>query len=112
MRAGSLRNSIDIQEATDTSDGMGGVTKVWAAITDGAGVRASIWPLRATERLEAMKLELTVTHRIRIRYRTGITAAMRIKFNDPAGARYFNIRSIINNDERGIMLEFLAEEEI
>jgi len=112
MRSGSLRHSIDIESGKATSDGMGGETIVFTAISDGSGIRASIWPLRSTERLEAAKLELQITHRIRIRYRTGVTAAMRIKFNDPAGARYFNIRSIINNDEKNITLEFLAEEEI
>ena len=112
MRAGWLRHSIDIEESTDTTDNMGGFTKTWAAITNGSGVRAAIWPVRAKELLEAGKLELSTTHKIRIRYISGVNAAMRIKFNDPDGARYFNIRSKICPCERGIMLEFLAEEEV
>ena len=83
--------------------------------TDGSGVawvvrspkiRAAIWPLKATEQLEAMKVQLSVTHRIRIRYLSGVTAKLRVKF----GTRYFNIRSIINQGERNRQLEFLAEE--
>jgi len=112
VRAGNLRHSIDIEETTKTTDNMGGFTTTWAAITDGSAVRASIWSLSASEQMNAMKLELEITHRIRIRYRTGVTADMRIKFNDPNGARYFNIRSIIDPDQRHIMLEFLAEEDI
>lgn len=108
MEAGSLRHVISIQEKTQTSDGMGGFTTTWADVSGLSSLRASIWPLRATERLDNAKLELSITHRIRIRYRAGITPDMRVKF----GSRYFNIRSIINPDERNKMLEFLAEEVI
>jgi len=106
MRAGNLRHVIDIQDATETPDGMGGVTVVWAAITNGANLRAAIWPLRGSERIEAMKVEVAISHKIRIRYHSGITAEMRIKH----GIRYFNIKSIINPDERNIMVEMMAEE--
>jgi SPP1 family predicted phage head-tail adaptor len=70
--------------------------------------RASIWPLRANEQIENMKVDLKVTHRIRIRYLSGVTTAMRIKFGD----RYFNLTSQINENERNRTLEFLAEETV
>jgi len=69
-------------------------------------IRAAIWPLKGKEQLEGMKVELTVTHKIRMRYLSGVTADMRIEF----GSRYFNVRSIINPDERNRMLDILAEE--
>lgn len=71
-------------------------------------VRASIWPIKATEQLDNMKAELSVTHRIRIRYLSGITADMRIEH----GSRHFDIRSLINPEERNRMIEILAEEVI
>jgi len=107
VRAGSLRHRVAIQTETQTPDGMGGFTTTWAAITGMASVPAAIWPLSAKESLDAMKLELTVTHKIRIRYRSGITAANRILF----GSRTFNIISMINPDEKNKMIDFLAIEE-
>jgi len=104
MRAGELRHVIDIQDSVNSADGQGGWTQVWSNVY--SNVRAAVWPLRATERLESMKLELSTTHKIRIRYREGIKADMRVKF----GTRYFNIQSIIVPDERRIMCEMLCEE--
>ena len=106
MRAGLLRHVIDIQDATETNDGMGGVTVVWAAIDNGTNLRASIWPLSASERISNDKIELSITHRIRVRYRSGIKADMKVVF----GSREFNIKSIINSEMRNIMLEMLCEE--
>lgn len=108
MRAGLLRHTISIQEQTETDDGMGGFTLEWNDVANMTAVPAAIWPLSAKESLDAMKLELQVTHKIRIRYRSGITAKNRIKF----GTRYFNIVSLINFEERNKTLDFLALEDI
>ena len=75
-----------------------------------SSVPAAIWPSKSNERLEAMKLGLKVTHKIRVRYRQEITAKMRIYWRDRD--RTFNIISLINPDERNIMLEMMAEEEV
>lgn len=107
MRAGQLRHRIAIQESTDTPDGAGGFTSSWADISGMESVPAAIWPLSSKESLDSMKLELSVTHKIRIRYRSGITAKNRIKF----GSRYFNIISLINPDERNRILDILAIED-
>ena len=106
MKAGNLRHVIDIQDASVVADGQGGFVSTWTAVSGLANLRAAIWPLSGTERLESDKLELAVSHKIRIRYHSGITAEMRIKH----GIRYFNIKSIINPDERNIMVDMLAEE--
>jgi SPP1 family predicted phage head-tail adaptor len=106
MRAGNLRHIIDIQDTSMVSDGMGGWVETWATISNGANLRAAIWPLRGSERIEAMKVEVAISHKIRIRYHSGITAEMRIKH----GTRYFNIKSIIVPDERNIMVDMMAEE--
>jgi SPP1 family predicted phage head-tail adaptor len=108
MRAGNLRHTISIQESTEVSDGMGGFTLAWTDISSMTAIPAAIWPLTAKESLDAMKLELQVTHKIRIRYRSGITAKNRIKF----GTRYFNIVSLINFEERNKQLDMLALENV
>ncbi|MCH2548122.1 MAG: phage head closure protein [Alphaproteobacteria bacterium] len=47
-----------------------------------------------------------ISHAVLIRFRKDVSADMRIKF----GERYFNIRSVINVDERSEMLRIFAEE--
>ena len=103
MQAGSLRHRIEIQQRTQVPDGIGGKTTTWSKY---CYARAGIWPLRASEALEAMRLEHLITHQIRIRYVSGIDTSMRIKF----GARYFDIVSIINREERNRTLDILAVE--
>ena len=110
MRSGTLRHRVEIQVQTDTSDGMGGFTNTWNEAFGMSSVPAAIWPLKAAERMDAMKLELQITHKIRVRYRPEITSKMRIYWRDRD--RTFNIVSMLNPDERNIMLEIMAVEEV
>ena len=84
MQVGSLNKRIEIQSKTSTADGLGGYSDVWATTKT---VWAAIWSLSAQDVIEGMKTTSQVTHRVRIRYQTGITSAMRIKF----GTLYFSI---------------------
>ena len=106
IRACDLRHSIVIQAESTTTDAGGGQSDPWASPTLVAATRACIEPLKGFEVLRAMQLEAKVTHKITMRYRSGITAKMRIKF----GSRILNIRSVINVEERGRWLEILADE--
>lgn len=114
MRSGTLRHKIIFQAQTDTSDGKGGFTTAWS---DVYSCRASIWTLRATEQLDAMKLETRADHRIRIRHpRTviEITAKHRMKWLDPVTGttKYFNIVvGPINPDRQNKMLEMVVRED-
>ena len=110
MRAGTLRHRVEIQVQTDVADGGGGFTQTCNEAYGMSSVPAAIWPLKAAERLDAMKLELQITHKIRVRYRPEITSKMRIYWRDRD--RTFNIISLINPDERNIMLEIMAVEQI
>lgn len=100
-----LKQRITLQEPNETDDGGGGTVRGWS---DVATLWAEVLPVGGarSERLFAAQLEATVTHRVIIRYRTGVTAAMRISY----AGRYFNIRSVVNVAEAGVMLEILAEE--
>ena len=114
MRSGTLKHNISVQEATLTSDGMGGETSAWADIYS---CRASIWSLSANERLDTMKLEVAVDHRIRIRHPreiVEITEKHRVKWHDPMTGtnKYFYIISVINPDKSNKMLELIAREEV
>jgi len=105
MRAGSLRHKIVFQQLTVANDTWGHSNETW---TDSITAWAAIWPLRGTERMEGMKLDNELTHKIRVRYQNGLHPKMRIKF----GTRYFDIQSIVNVDERNIYQEIMATEEI
>jgi len=114
LRSGTLKHSISVQEKTTTSDGMGGYTETYADIYN---CRASIWSLSANERLDNLKLEVAVDHRIRIRHPreiVEITEKHRIKWHDPMTGtdKYFYIISVINPDKGNKMLELIAREEV
>jgi len=106
---GKLNKRVTIQTPTQTADGMGGFSVVW---TDLATIFAGIWPVSAAEMVRSMQATMEITHRIRIRYqRYEIKPSYRIKFTDTVkGARYFNITSIVNPDERQEWLDILAKE--
>ena len=109
MRAGNLRHRVSIEEQADTPDGIGGFSVAWTAISGMGSVPAAIWPLSSKEQLDAMKLESVATHKIRIRYRSGITSKNRIVF----GSRVFNILgNPINLDQKNRQLDFIVSEDI
>ncbi len=106
LRIGELRHRLGIQAERATSDGGGGLTDPWADPVTVATVWGKVEPLTGGERLHAAQIQDRLSHRIVIRHRGGITAAMRIIF----GTRVFNIRAVIDPGERGRFLELLCDE--
>jgi SPP1 family predicted phage head-tail adaptor len=102
---GDLRKRLELQALTETADGGGGFTELWAKVTI---VWGSVQPITASERFRAMSLETPITHRIEIRYRNDVTTKSRLLL----GSRIFNVRSAVNVDERNKYLEILAEENV
>lgn len=107
MNIGSLKHRIDIETPTKTSNGMGGFSVVWGALATATAISAAIWPVSASETVQAGQNMGVITHKIRIRYRAGIKASWRIKF----GTRYFNIIGPpINVNEENKILDLLCKE--
>uniref|UniRef100_A0A6H1ZBS3 Putative head-tail joining protein n=1 Tax=viral metagenome TaxID=1070528 RepID=A0A6H1ZBS3_9ZZZZ len=100
---GDLNKRIEIQAPTRVSDGMGSFTETWSTI---ATVFCALWPLSATETVQSMQTGMTISHRIRVRWRSVLRPSWRLKF----GQRYFNIVSILNPGERNEYLDILAKE--
>jgi len=98
-----LNKTIILQYKTMVPDGMGGYTTTWA---DAATVWAAIWPISANEQIQAMGQQMTITHRIRIRYRNTIKASWRVKFGD----RYFNIVSVVDPNMAHRWLDIMVKE--
>lgn len=103
LNPGELRHKIIIQTPTESSDSYGGFTATWATF---ATVWAALNPVRNREYPISLQNETRTLHKITIRYVAGLTDKMRVNF----GGRIFNITSIINREERNIVLDIIAEE--
>ena len=103
LYAGKLRHSIEWQKEQTVPDGAGGVTRSWVKVTD---ARALVNPMTGNERWQSMRTEANITHKIFMRYTTGLTPAMRIVFN----GRAFQVKAILNIEERNKWLEIHATE--
>ena len=108
-KIGDLRNLVSLQNSTNTSDGAGGFTQSYSTIAD---VFASIHPKKGNEIFsdgaQGMQVENPVTHEIFIRYRDDVTIKNTTKI--VFGTREFNIRSILNLEEKNRFLKIEAEE--
>ncbi len=103
MKIGKLRHRITIQEKVTVPDGYGGVTSTWK---DMATVWSSVEPLKGRELYAAQQVKTELSHRVRIRYMSGIKPEMRIAFDN----RTFEIEAIIDPEERHESLELLCSE--
>lgn len=104
--AAGLRQRVTIQQESEVSDGQGGYTLSWTAVA--SSVPCRIEPLRGDERIQAGSLAAPVTHRATIRYRAGITAGQRLLHGSVA----YNIRAVLNPDERKRYLVMDVEEDV
>ena len=67
---------------------------------------ANINPISGKEYYSAETINSDLTHKIRLRYRRGITPDMRILYN----GRIFYIVSVINEYEKNTMLQLMCRE--
>lgn len=103
---GKLRHRLTIEEEARVADGGGGFAVTWSELSTDPTVWGAVVPLSGREVLQAQQLATPVTHKVTIRHRSDVTAAMRLKL----GTRAFNIRAVINVDERDRWLELMCEE--
>jgi len=111
MRAGTLRHRVTIQEKPAvTRDSHGQEILGWSTL---ATVWARIEPISGRESVENKQEQATVSHRVTIRYRTGVRPTMRLLHLTREGDnQYLLIESIIEADERGRMLVLSCVEHI
>lgn len=105
MRAGDLRKRIIIEQPTVAADSVGEMVPTWSTL---AVLWASIEALTGSERLQDAQINATADVKISVRYRAGITTAMRIKY----GTRQFEIVSVQNVEERNRELAMLCVEHL
>lgn len=105
MRAGRLRQRVELQMTSQTRNTWGDVVEAWATYdTVWAGIR----PVSGTERRAAQQAQAEVTHEIRIRYHKGVSPIHRVLYK----TRVFAINSIINQDERNKELVLQCTEQV
>lgn len=102
-RIGAMRHRIRIERPVRTPDGGGGASIAWRRYCD---AWAEIEPVSGGEGVVADGLKGRVSHAFRIRYRPGITPAMRALL----GSRRFDIRAVLDIDERRRFARLLVEE--
>lgn len=104
---GKMRHRITFQRFTGEMDDFGdplqGDDSNWI---DAAGVWAAIDPVSGREFYAVEQSQSEVSHKIRCRYRAGLTTDMRIKY----GSRRFKIISIIDWEERHESLLIMCKE--
>lgn len=107
MRAGTLRIPAVIERDTGTGRGaMGSHTPSWATFAE---CRVAITPVNGRERYQALGLEATVDHEIRLRYLAGVEPKT---FRVVARGRRFNVQVPLNVGERDRELLLLCQEEV
>ncbi|MFN9476363.1 phage head closure protein [Acidovorax sp.] len=102
LRAGSLNRRITIQQPAEVQDALGQPIPGWVDV-------ASVWAdIRMKSGLEAIKAGApvsTVQASIRIRYREGVTAGMRVVHNLVA----YNIQAVMPDVSGRMYLDLACE---
>lgn len=105
--AGRLRHRVLLQRCTGAVDDYGDPLysddDQW---TTEAAVWAAIDPVSGRELYAAEQAQSAVSHKIRLRYRQGVSAAWRVLY----GNRVFRILSVIDWEERHESLLLMAQE--
>lgn len=103
IRIGARSRRFVLEMPLERPDGFGGVVRTY---TSGPQVWGAIEMLAGAERVRADRPEQSLTHRITLRYRDGVTGAMRLS----AGLRRFAIRAASDPDGSKRDLVCLVEE--
>jgi head-tail adaptor len=111
MQAGKMRHRITIQTNTPTQDAYGTAIASWSTFNGAARIPAEVedaLPSKAESTTDALRIA-TRPARLRIRFRPGVTSAMRILIH---GASDRTCRIVAGPAELGRRegLEFMIEE--
>jgi len=108
--ASRCRHYVDYQAKTETPDGEGGFTEVWADISGATQIPTEILPIKAERRAEMRSWNIVATHYLRSRSEIPIEEVGRAVWVDGATTRYFYIKTLEDIQERDIVQFMIAEE--
>ena len=101
---GALNNRMLLQSSQSISDGCGGATVTWQDVTE---IWVHLSALNGNRREVAQQNQLTVQHKISLRFRDDIQSGWRFV----SGSRNFDVLTVYDPDERGRYLVCECEEE-
>jgi SPP1 family predicted phage head-tail adaptor len=104
MDAGTLRDRVTVQQPTETRNSLGESLLSYTAFEV---VWASVQGVSAREFLLAGQQQVEVSHRVKMRYLTGLTPQMRILWR----GRTLEIISILEHENRSIH-ELICQETV
>jgi SPP1 family predicted phage head-tail adaptor len=91
--AGKLRDRVTVQIASGTTNALGETVLAWSNSTS---VWASVDGVSAREALLAGQNQISMSHRVRMRYLPGLTQNMRLSW----GGRTLEIVSLLEHNNR------------
>jgi SPP1 family predicted phage head-tail adaptor len=103
LQAGLFRHRLELQANIGTPDGLGGFQTTWTRLFD---VWARLEPVGAGASVRTGALHDEISHRITLRYRSGISPGMRLIAPD----RIFEIDAVFDPDESHRYLICMARE--
>lgn len=103
MRSGRLRHRVTIQSPVVAVNGYGERIVTWSTV---AVVWGAVEPLRGREFFEAEQVQAEISHRVVLRYRSGINSTMRLLHL----TRVLHIQQVIDVDERHREMQLMCRE--
>ena len=91
--AGSLRERVTVQQASESRNALGETVLSWATFAERW---ASVEGVSSRESLAYGQQQISVSHRVRLRYLTGLTQSMRIVWR----GRTLEIVSLLEHGNR------------
>lgn len=91
--AGKLRERVTVQIASGSTNTLGETVLTWS---DSTSVWASVEGVSARESLAAGQQDVSLTHKVRLRYLPGLTQQMRFAWR----GRTLEIVSLLEHDNR------------
>ena len=104
IQAGTLRERVTVQRASGNRNRMGESISEWTAFEV---VWASVQGVSAREFLLAGQQQVEVSHRVKMRYLTGLTPQMRLSWR----GRTLEIISILEHENRSVH-ELICQESV
>ena len=93
INAGSLRERVTVQQASESRNALGETVLSWATFAERW---ASVEGVSSRESLAYGQQQISVSHRVRLRYLTGLTQSMRIVWR----GRTLEIVSLLEHGNR------------
>ena len=110
MQAARLRHRVSLESQSTSKDTFGQPLQSWATVLT---CWAAVEPLSGRELLAARQMASEVTHRVIVRYQAALAAPRTVMtYRVNFGERYFDIREVLNTDERDREVHMLCVERL